>query len=76
MSNTKQLRITDPLEIRKRISEFPGKKINIVFTDSRVIVGTLMEIKPDGIVLQNMRLKNEYFPFNQLTEIYFDTLVA
>ena len=76
MPNTRQFRISNSTEIRNRIAEFLGKKINIVFADNRVIVGNLTAIRPDGIVLRNMRLKNMYFPFSQLTEIYFDTLEA
>jgi acetyl-CoA carboxylase carboxyltransferase component len=70
---TKQLRLSDPEQIRKRIDEFVGKQINIVLTDSTVVFGTLEHVTATGITLQNMRLKKTIYPFVTLTEIYFDT---
>jgi acetyl-CoA carboxylase carboxyltransferase component len=70
---TKQLRLSDPEQIRKRIDEFVGKQINIVLTDSTVAFGTLEHVNATGITLQNMRLKKTTYPFVTLTEIYFDT---
>ena len=52
-----------------------GKKINIVLNDSRVIFGEVKEVKPEGVVIENMRLKKALFPFDQVSEIYFDTIV-
>ena len=75
MPLTKQLRINNADEIRRRISEFAGKKINVVLADNRVIIGELNEITPDGIYLKNMRLKKVFFTFSELSEIYFDTIV-
>ena len=75
MPSTKQLRVTDPQQIKKRIGEFLGKKINVVLTDNRVIIGELKEVNPSGIVLMNMRLKKMEYSFDQLTEVYFDELV-
>ena len=69
----KQLRLNDPEQIRKRIDEFVGKQINIVLTDSTVVLGTLEQVTATGITLRNMRLKKATYPFVTLTEIYFDT---
>lgn len=76
MPNTRQFRVSSPTEIRNRIKEFLHKKINIVLADNRVIIGELEEVKQDGIVIKNMRLKKVFFAFDQLAEIYFDTIVA
>jgi hypothetical protein len=75
MPSTKQLRVTDPLQIKNRIKEFLGKKINVVLTDNRVIIGELKEVKSSGITLINMRLKKMEYSFDQLAEVYFDGLV-
>lgn len=75
MPSTRQLRVTDPNQVKKRITEFVGKKINVVLTDDRVIIGELKEVKPSGILLINMRLKKMEYSFDQLAEVYFDELV-
>lgn len=75
MPSTRQVRVTDPQQIKNRIREFLGKKINVVLTDNRVIIGTLKEVKPSGILLINMRLKKMGYSFDQLAEVYFDDLV-
>lgn len=52
-----------------------GKKINIVLTDSRVIMGELKAVKHDEIIIENMRLKKVQLSFPEISEIYFDTIV-
>ena len=75
IKGTREQRFSDPVKIKEEIPKLLGKKINIVLTDSRPINGELKEIKADGIVVENMRLKKVFFPFNQVSEIYFDTIV-
>jgi hypothetical protein len=75
MSRTLQLRLTDQDQIRKRITEFVGKKINIVLKDNRVIMGEVTEVADGGCTIRNMRMKKSHFPFHEITEIYFDTLI-
>ena len=72
---TKQLRLSDPTEIRKRVGEFLHKKINIVLQDKTVMFGELKEVNEGGILLKNMRLKTIAYPFNQIAEIYLDRIV-
>ncbi len=73
--STKQLRLSDPAEIKSRIGSFLGKKINIVLSDNTAMVGELKEVNDSGIVLINMRLKKAMHPFNTITEVYLDTIV-
>jgi len=75
MASTKQLRLSDPVQIKNRMKEFLGKNINIVLADNRVIIGELHEVSPLGISIINMRLKKVELPFQLLSEVYFDTLV-
>lgn len=70
---TRQLRLNDSVQIRKRMPDFTGKTINVVLTDSTAIVGTLEKTSDNGIVLKNMRMKNVSYPFDKIAEIYFDT---
>ena len=72
---TKQLRLNDAAQIRKRMGEFLGKQINIVLTDSTVMFGELKKVNDGEIVLRNMRLENISYPFAAIAEVYFDTKV-
>lgn len=72
---TRQLRLSDPTQIRSRISNFLGKKINIVMMDNTVMFGVLKEVKSSEIILLNMRLKKISYPFAEIAEVYLDTKV-
>ena len=72
---TKQLRLSDSTQIRQRISEFLGKKINIVLADRTVMFGELKKVNNDHIVLRNMRLENVIYPFQSVVELYLDIIV-
>ena len=72
---TKQLRLNDPVQIRQRMPDFLGKKINIVLSDRTVTFGELSKILPDEIVLKNMRLENMRYPIQSIVEVYLDTKV-
>jgi len=71
--STRQLRLSTQDQIRSRLGNFTGKKINIVMDDQTVILATVLEIK--GLVLKasNMRLKTISIPVDRISEIYFDT---
>ena len=73
--HTKQLRLSDSTQIRQRISEFLGKKINIVLADRTVMFGELKKVNNDHIVLRNMRLENVIYPFQSIVELYLDIIV-
>jgi small nuclear ribonucleoprotein (snRNP)-like protein len=72
---TKQLRISDALQIKSRMPEFVGKKVNIVLSDSTAVFGELKKVSDSEIVLMNMRLEKVRYPFNSISEIYLDTIV-
>ena len=72
---TKQLRLSDSEQIRRRMNEFIGKKINIVLTDRTVMFGELKKVNDTTIVLRNMRLENISYAFQSIVEIYLDTRV-
>ena len=73
---TKQLRLNDSGEIRRRMPEFLGKKINVVFADRTVMFGELSKITDAEIVLRNMRLETMKYPFQSIVEIYLDANVS
>ena len=72
---TKQLRLTESGQIRRRINEFIGKKINIVLTDRTAMFGELMRTNDASIVLKNMRLQNTTYPLQSIVEVFLDTQV-
>lgn len=72
---TKQLRLNDADQIRRRMPEFLGKKINIVLADSTVVFGELSKTNASGVVLKNMRLENIQLPFQSIVEVYLDSIV-
>ncbi|HEY3404652.1 MAG TPA: hypothetical protein VGK59_14780 [Ohtaekwangia sp.] len=71
---TRQLRISDPDQIRKRVQEFLGKSINIVLTNGMIMTGKLDAIKNSEIILQNMRLQKMPYSFDSIAELYVDSL--
>ena len=71
--STKQLRISDPEQIRSRLKNFLGKKINIVMHDSTVLFGILKEVNATEITLVNMRLRKGVCSISDIAEIYLDT---
>jgi hypothetical protein len=68
----KQIRISDPALIQKRIGEFVKKSITVVFNDSRTVFGLLMAVDGNTISLQNRRLKKITFPLADISEIFTD----
>jgi hypothetical protein len=74
MNGTRQQRLSDPAKIRERVKEFLDKKINIVLSDNRAVFGVLKEVTSDNLVVENMRLKKISYRFEDVAEIYFDTI--
>ena len=71
--STRQLRLNTAEQIRKRLGEFTGKKINIVLNDNTVILGQLKAMNDREVEILNMRLKKVILPLSTINEIYFDT---
>jgi len=72
--STKQLRISDPEQIRSKASSFLGKKINIVLTDNTAVFGKLTEVSGNEILLVNMIMKKVKYPFSSISEFYVDSI--
>lgn len=72
---TRQLRLNDSDQIRQRLPEFLGKKINIVLKDRTVMFGELTKVNKNEIFVENMRLENVNFALESIAEVYFDTTV-
>jgi len=70
---TKQLRISDPQQIKSKAPAFLGKKINIVLMNNTAVFGTLAEASANEIVVMNMRMRKVTYPFSSIAEIYIDS---
>lgn len=70
---TRQLRLINPEEIRRRLPAFAGKKINVVLNDQTVVLVTFRSIEKSAAIVLNMRLKEISIPLDSIYEIYFDT---
>ena len=71
---TRQLRISDPEQIKQQIGRFAGKKINIVLRDGTVMLGVLKRANDQEIELLNMAQRVVRYPLSTITELYFDSL--
>jgi hypothetical protein len=69
---TRQLRLSSPQEIRKRLKDFTGKKINIVLCDRTVLFGELKSIGNTELTFVNMRLDASTLLLKDISEVYLD----
>jgi hypothetical protein len=72
--STRQLRLSDPAQFRSKTKDLVGKHIHLVFTDSTSITGLLKAVDNDQVILVNTRQKEIKRRFDNIAEIYLDTL--
>jgi hypothetical protein len=71
--STRQLRLNTEVQIRKRLKEFKGNKINVVLRDNTVLLGNLIDVNDSSVSVRNMRLRTQQIQLKDISEIYFDT---
>ena len=59
-------------QFQKRMPEFIGKHINVVFINDTVVFGVFEKTEGDTIILRNMRLKKKIHLVTDINEVYFD----
>ena len=69
---TRQVRLSTPEQIRKKLVDFTGKKINIVMRDRTVFFGTLKHVDRDNLTFINMRQEPSTVPLSAVSEVYLD----
>lgn len=69
---TRQVRLSTPEQIRKKLIDFTGKKINIVMCDRTVFFGELKHLEQDKLTFVNMRQQPLTVPLSDVSEIYLD----
>jgi hypothetical protein len=62
----------DQVQFQKKMSEFLGKQISIVFKDKTISFGSLRNISGNTITLCNMRLFNAHYLITEIDEVYLD----
>jgi hypothetical protein len=68
----RQLRLTTFDQIKGRLKEFTGKKINIVLRDRRVLFGELVRIDEKHLTFTDMREKRISLLLHEISEVYLD----
>ena len=66
-----QLRLSQN-QFQKRMPEFIGKQINVVFINDTVAFGLFEKMDGNTITLRNMRLKKKTHLVTDINEVYFD----
>lgn len=69
---TRQLRLNTSDQIKNRLREFTGKKINIVLNDRTVLFGELKSLDDTTLTFLNMRLDPVTLPIANINEVYLD----
>jgi small nuclear ribonucleoprotein (snRNP)-like protein len=70
--STRQIRLNTLDQIRTKLKEFYGKKINIVLRDRTVLFGQLKSIDSTELKFVNMRLAAVTVPLDEVSEVYLD----
>jgi ribosome maturation factor RimP len=69
---TRQVRLSTPEQIVKKLADYTGKKINIVMCDRTVFFGELKHVDRDSLTFANMRQEASTVPISEVTEVYLD----
>jgi hypothetical protein len=70
--SSKQVRISDSLQVKQRIHEFVNKRISLVLKNNTVLFCELKGVSGEKITVLNMRLKRVSFPLSDIAELYVD----
>ena len=70
--SSRQIRLSTFDQIKNRLKEFSGKKINIVLHDRTVLFGELKSVDNTQLTFVNMRLEAFSLSLNDISEVYLD----
>lgn len=68
----KQIRISEPTLLKKRLPEFINRKVNVILKDNTVIFGLLKKTDDQSLHVMNMRQKEIVLPMEKVAEFYTD----
>jgi hypothetical protein len=69
----RQLRISNRIEISKKLFDLKGKKIQVVLESGASYIGIVRDIIGENVVMENMLNKKVTYPVKSLSEIYIDS---
>ncbi len=69
---SRQLRLNTLEQMRNRLKEFIGRKINIVLSNRTVLFGELKSITDAELTFVNMRLDPVNLSLEDIAEVYVD----
>ncbi len=70
---SRQLRLNTLEQMRNRLKEFIGRKINIVLSNRTVLFGELKSITDAELTFVNMRLDPVNLSLEDIAEVYVDS---
>lgn len=70
--STRQIRLSTFEQIKDRLKEYSGKKINIVLRDRTVLFGELKSVDNTQLKFINMRLEPVSLSIHEISEVYLD----
>lgn len=71
---TRQLRISDGRQIRQRLPQWVGQKVNIVLRDGTALLGVLTRADDQHVEMRNMARGRHRFLVSSIAELYIDSI--
>lgn len=71
---TRQLRISAPIDLLKQVPPPLGKVVTLVLLDKVAFTGEVVTLDQEGISIRNGRRKIRFYAFQDIDEIYIDSI--
>lgn len=69
----RQIRLNNTADIKQKIANALGNKVNVVLNSGVVFFGEALELKGEELIIKNMRLKLMSFLLSDINEVIIDT---
>ena len=68
----RQIRLSSPEQIQKRLQDFTGKQVNIVLRNRTVLFGEIKHSDDTQVTFTNLRDERFSLPLTEISEVYLD----
>lgn len=68
----RQIRLSSPEQIQKRLQDFTGKQVNIVLRNRKVLFGEIRNSDDKQVTFVNLRDEQFSLPLKEISEVYLD----
>lgn len=68
----RQIRLSSPEQIQKRLQDFTGKQVNIVLRNRTVLFGEIRQSDDTQVTFTNLRNERFSLPLQEISEVYLD----